>query len=58
MANNAIIVDYWPEDKIYYRCPRCQKLLEREFMGYCSSCGQYLDWSDYKKAKRVYYKTR
>lgn len=58
MVKNAIVFKRWPEDEIYYRCPRCQQLLEREFMCYCSSCGQSLDWSKYRKAKRVYYKTR
>ena len=58
MVKNAIIFEHWPVDNIYYRCPRCQKLLEREFMGYCSYCGQCLDWSGYKKAKRVYYKSK
>ena len=43
----------WPVDNIYYRCPRCQKLLEREFMAYCDCCGQCLDWHGYRKAKRT-----
>ena len=58
MVKNAVVFERWPVDEIYYRCPRCQQLLEREFMCYCSSCGQSLDWSDYKKAKRMYYKTK
>jgi len=53
-VKTAVVFGRWPEDDIYYRCPRCQKMLEREFMSYCSSCGQCLDWSEYKKAKRVY----
>ena len=54
MVKNAVGFKRWPEDEIYYRCPRCQKLLEREFMSYCSSCGQCLDWSEYRKARRAY----
>ena len=54
MVKNAIVFKRWPEDDIYYRCPRCQKLLEREFMDYCPCCGQCLDWREYRKAKRVY----
>lgn len=45
-----------PENDIYYHCPRCQRLLEREFMAYCSECGQCLDWSEYRKARRTYFK--
>ena len=35
----------------YYRCPRCQVTMEREFMAFCDRCGQCLNWMDYKKAK-------
>lgn len=38
----------------YYVCPRCQIPLERDFMSFCSCCGQKLDWKNYKKAKRAY----
>lgn len=44
-----------PRDDIYYRCPRCQRLLEREFLAYCSTCGQCLDWHSYRKAKRTHF---
>ena len=54
MVKNAVVFKRWPEDEIYYRCPRCQKMLEREFMGYCPCCGQCLDWREYRKAKLVY----
>lgn len=40
-------------DDVYYRCPRCQRLMEREFMAYCSCCGQCLDWCDYTTLKRI-----
>ena len=52
-VENAVIISRWPRDDIYYRCPRCQILLEREFLSYCSSCGQCLDWNGYRKAKRT-----
>lgn len=45
---------HFPEDNVYYRCPRCQELLPREFMAYCDRCGQCLDWREYRKAKRTY----
>ena len=28
----------------YPCCPRCNNALEREYMNYCSCCGQCLDW--------------
>ena len=46
---------HFPEDDVYYLCPRCQELLPREFMAYCDRCGQCLDWSEYRKAKRTYH---
>ena len=38
----------------YYLCPRCRNTLEREFMLYCDSCGQRLDWSRHAQAKILY----
>ena len=52
-VETAVILPKWPQDDIYYQCPRCQRLLEREFLSYCSSCGQCLDWHSYRKAKRT-----
>lgn len=54
-VEDAIIFHHWPQDDIYYRCPRCQRLLEREFLAYCSACGQCLDWHSYRKAKRTHF---
>lgn len=54
MVQDVMVFHRFPENDIYYRCPRCQMLLEREFMVYCSRCGQCLDWHDYRKAKRTY----
>ena len=53
---DAMIFSRFPCDHIFYRCPRCQRLLEREFVAYCCSCGQCLDWHDYRKTKRTYFK--
>lgn len=52
-VKDAVILPHWPHDNIYYRCPRCQIFLEREFLSYCSSCGQCLDWHSHRKAKRT-----
>ena len=52
-VEDAVVFSRCPRDDIYYRCPRCQKLLEREWMAYCSGCGQCLDWCSYRKSKRT-----
>ena len=57
-VTDVMVFPRWPVNDIYYRCPRCQKLLDREFMAYCDSCGQCLDWRDYKKAKRTRFKAK
>lgn len=54
-VETAVILPHWPHDNLSYRCPRCQRLLEREFLSYCSSCGQCLDWHSYSKAKRTHF---
>lgn len=56
MIQDAIVFRRHLKNTVYYRCPRCQQLLEREFMAYCCRCGQSLNWRDYKKAKRTYFK--
>jgi hypothetical protein len=38
----------------YYRCPRCEKTLDREFMRYCDRCGQCLDWKGYQNALKMH----
>lgn len=58
MVKDMLIFRRYPENDIYYRCPRCQKLLDREFMAYCDCCGQCLDWSEYRKARRTYFKPK
>lgn len=57
-VTDVMVFPRWPVDDIFYRCPRCQKLLNREFMAYCDCCGQCLDWRDYKKAKRTRFKAK
>jgi hypothetical protein len=54
-VETAVIRPHWPRDSINYCCPRCQILLEREFLSYCSSCGQCLDWHSYGKVKRTHF---
>lgn len=27
-------------------CPRCANIIDREFMNYCSCCGQHLAWNN------------
>ena len=53
-VKDAVIFPRWPRGDIYYRCPRCQKLLERECIAYCCNCGQCLDWRNHRKVKRTY----
>ena len=34
-------------------CPRCGKCLDREYMRYCSLCGQRLDWRSLETAQII-----
>ena len=52
-VNEVVIFSRWYGDALFYRCPRCQELLERDSVAYCSRCGQCLDWSNYRKARRT-----
>ena len=58
MVQDAMVFRRFPEDDIFYCCPRCQVLLEREFMAYCSRCGQCLDWRDCRKARPIYFQSK
>ena len=58
MVQDAMVFRRFPEDDIFYRCPRCQVLLEREFMAYCSRCGQCLDWRDCRKDRPIYFQSK
>jgi hypothetical protein len=56
LVKEAVVFKRRPENDVYYRCPRCQALLDREFIAHCSECGQCLNWDKYRKAKRIYHK--
>ena len=58
MVDEAIIYRKAFGYDIYYCCPRCQNTLERDFVAYCDRCGQCLDWSEYRKAKRTYHRPK
>ena len=58
MVIDIVSFYHFPEDDVYYRCPRCQELLPREFMAYCDRCGQCLDWREYRKAKCTYHRPK
>lgn len=38
----------------YPVCPRCGRTMEREYMFFCSRCGQQLDWENYGHARITY----
>jgi len=38
----------------YPVCPRCACTMEREYMSFCSRCGQRLEWKNYELAKITY----
>ena len=58
MVRDTILFRHFPNPDIYYHCPRCQRLLDREFMADCDCCGQCLDWRDYRKARRTHCKPK
>lgn len=38
----------------YPICPRCELCLDREYMRFCSNCGQRLDWGLFSLAQVQY----
>ena len=54
LVKDAIIFQRWFENDSYYLCPRCQQVMEYEFIPHCSRCGQCLNWSKYRKVKTTY----
>lgn len=38
----------------YAVCPRCGITMEREYMNYCSRCGQRVGWKGYQKVRVIY----
>lgn len=57
-VKDATILPRYPHNHLYYRCPRCQHILERDFVAYCCNCGQCIDWQGYWKAKQTHFKPR
>lgn len=51
-VNGVFVLRHFPKDQVYYRCPRCQQLLEREYVAYCSRCGQCLEWHSNRNIKQ------
>lgn len=42
-----------PSGDGYSVCPRCDSLLDREYMRYCDRCSQHLGWEMFDHAKVV-----
>lgn len=55
MVSESLVLYHWMDCTVYYYCPRCHSLLEREFLAYCSQCGQCLNWRHYRKTKQIYH---
>lgn len=58
MVDEAIVFHKPFGDELYYYCPRCRRILDRDFMAYCSECGQCLNWDQYRKVKISHHKFR
>lgn len=39
-----------PDRPAFPVCPKCGQVLDREYLQYCSNCGQRLSWTLYKNA--------
>ncbi len=44
---------YEKENSIYALCPRCRATIERDYLNYCSCCGQKIDWKNWTNAQIV-----
>lgn len=44
----------FPSRDAYSICPRCDCLLDREYMNFCDRCGQKLSWRLFRFATIVY----
>lgn len=40
---------YENENSIYALCPRCNGTMNRDYVKYCSNCGQRISWSNWEK---------
>ena len=50
-VREIVMCRYFLSETGYYVCPRCDSLLDREFMRYCDRCGQRLGWHFYLHAR-------
>ena len=41
----------YQDNSIYYHCPRCNAIIDRDFDAFCVACGQYLDWNSYEDVR-------
>ena len=41
---------YESDDSIYALCPRCNGIIDREYMKFCYHCGQKLSWMNWEKS--------
>ena len=41
------------DNTAYPLCPRCESVLEREYVFFCDQCGQKLNWDFFKYARVV-----
>lgn len=44
---------YEKENSIYALCPRCRGIINRDYVKYCSCCGQRISWTNWSKAQIV-----
>ena len=44
----------FPNGDSYPICPRCDDLVDREYLRFCNQCGQRLEWSFFDSAQIVY----
>lgn len=41
----------FPSGNSYPLCPRCNRCLDREYMRFCDSCGQRLEWKNFRSIR-------
>ena len=51
MPMPVLRIEKLPNKDEFPVCPRCNIMLEREWMIYCNQCGQCLDWSMLNQAR-------
>ncbi len=51
----VVEVVFWKQSNDSFAiCPTCKNFIDREYMGFCSVCGQNLCWKAFDKAKIIY----